>query len=351
MLTNLEFLEGFLVKSACCLIFTFLLCFLSIKKYILYVNKHGNLFQPIRDDGPQTHKQKNKTPTMGGFFILISTIISTLLFADLHNYYILIVLFVFISFGAIGLTDDLMKVLYNNCKGFKGSFKIVIQFAIIGATYLALINLENIHLSGTIFLPINSGYYITIGALLYVIFVSFVIVGASNGVNLTDGLDGLVSVPAIINIICLSFLTFIASCPILSQNYKMPYIENAQEILFFCISLIGAILAFLKFNLKPAKIFMGDVGSLAIGAVLGLIAVILKQEFIFFFISLLFVIESLSVILQVGSFKLRKKRIFLMAPIHHHFEKLGWSEQKVVKGFWLASLTFAVLGMAIIYVL
>ena len=131
----------------------------------------------------------------------------------------------------------------------------------------------------------------------------------------------------------------------------MPYIENAQEILFFCISLIGAILAFLKFNLKPAKIFMGDVGSLAIGAVLGLIAVILKQEFIFFFISLLFVIESLSVILQVGSFKLRKKRIFLMAPIHHHFEKLGWSEQKVVEGFWLASLTFAVLGMAIIYVL
>lgn len=351
MLTNLEFLDGLILKSVLSLVFSFLLCFFSIKKFISIVNKKGNLFQPIRDDGPQTHKQKNKTPTMGGVFIVLSTIISTLIFADLHNYYIWIILFVFTSFALIGLSDDLIKVLYNNCKGLRGSIKITTQFAIIGVAYLSLCYIENLHLSGTIFFPIGSGYYLTIGTLLYVIFISFVIVGSSNGVNLTDGLDGLVSVPAIINIACLTFLAFVSSHPILSQNYKITYIVNSQEILLFCLSLIGAILAFLKFNLKPAKIFMGDVGSLAIGAVLGLIAVILKQEVIFFFISLLFVIESLSVILQVGSYKLRKKRIFLMAPIHHHFEKLGWSEQKVVKGFWLASLTFAVLGMAIIYVL
>jgi len=351
MLANLDLFQGFFIKLALCFFSSFLICFFAIKKYITLVNKKGNLFQPIRDDGPQTHKQKTKTPTMGGFFIVLATIISTILFNDITNPYIAIILFVFLGFGAIGLVDDLMKVLGKNTQGFKGCYKIIIQFAIIGIAYLFLIKQESIHYIGQIFIPIESGYYITLGVLLYVLFINFVIVGASNGVNLTDGLDGLVSMPAIINILFLTFLTFIASCPFTAQKYNMFHVVNADDIIFFNLSLIGAIIAFLHFNLKPAKIFMGDVGSLAIGSVIGLIAVILKQELIFFFISLLFVIESLSVILQVGSYKIFKKRIFLMAPIHHHFEKLGWSEKKVVYSFWLASLIFALIGLAIIYIL
>jgi phospho-N-acetylmuramoyl-pentapeptide-transferase len=180
-----------------------------------------------------------------------------------------------------------------------------------------------------------------------VLFVNFVIVGTSNAVNLTDGLDGLVSVPAVINLCCLIFIIHAASSPTLASKFQLPQVKFSGELIFFCISLIGALLAFLTFNLKPAKIFMGDVGSLAIGSALGLIAIIIKEEFIFFIISILFVAEAVSVILQVGSYKIRKKRIFLMAPVHHHFEKLGWSEQKVVKSFWAASLVFAVLGLTI----
>ena len=350
MFSSLLLLQNFWLKSLICLVSSYVIGFFSIKKYIEIINQKQNFFQPIRCDGPSTHKAKNKTPTMGGIFIILAATLSTLLFVDLNNYYIWIVLFVFISFSLIGLTDDLIKVIYKNSNGFRGSIKIVIQFAVIGLAFIWLGSVDLIHFKNRVFLPIAGGHWIGLGIVLYVLFVTFVIVGTSNAVNLTDGLDGLVSVPAIINLLCLCALIFVATNPILARKFSMPRVDNSAEIIFFCISLIGAILAFLTFNLKPAKIFMGDVGSLAIGSVLGLVAIIIKQEFIFFVISILFVVEALSVILQVASYKLRKKRIFLMAPLHHHFEKLGWREQKVVRSFWAASLLFAGLGMAIFFI-
>lgn len=348
MFTSLALLQNFWLKSAICLLSAYVIGFFSTKKFISFVTTK-QLFQPIRSDGPTTHLAKKKTPTMGGIFIVLSTLLSTLLFLDLSNSYIWITLFVFISFAAIGLTDDLMKVLYNNSNGFRGSIKIIIQFAIIGAAFLWLGAVDLVHLKNRVFLPIGHGYWISLGIVLYVLFVTFVIVGTSNAVNLTDGLDGLVSVPAIINAICLCILIFVATNADLAKKIQVPSVENTRELIFFCFTLIGAILAFLTFNLKPAKIFMGDVGSLAIGAVLGLIAIIIKQEIVFFVISILFVAEACSVILQVGSYKIRKKRIFLMAPLHHHFEKLGWGEKKVVRTFWAASLVFAALGMTIFF--
>lgn len=282
---------------------------------------------------------------MGGIFIVLGALLSTLFFLDLSNHYILITLFVFLSFAAIGLTDDLMKVVYKNPKGFRGSIKLIIQFLIIGATFIWLGKVDSIHSQTGVLLPIGSGYWIALGLTLYFLFSAFVIVGSSNAVNLTDGLDGLVSVPAIINLLCLITLLFVANSYEISAKLHATAVKNSGELIFFCIALIGAILAFLSFNLKPAKIFMGDVGSLAIGSALGLIAIIIKQEFIFFVISLIFVLEAVSVILQVGSYKLRKKRIFLMAPLHHHFEKLGWSEKKVVRTFWLTSALSALIGM------
>lgn len=309
---------------------------------------HKGLYQPIRDSGPESHLvSKKKTPTMGGIFIILSTLITTLLFTDLSNRYILIVALVMLSFSIIGLVDDLMKVLFKNTKGFRGSIKIIIQFAIIGLAFLWLNQIDPVHISGNIFLPIGKHYSINLILPLYIIFVTMVIVGTSNAVNLTDGLDGLVSIPAIINLICLIILIHTSSNTDLANHFKVPHIAYSGELIFLCIALIGAILAFLTFNLRPAKIFMGDVGSLGIGATLGLIAIIIKQELIFFIISILFVCEALSVILQVGSYKLRKKRIFLMAPLHHHFEKLGWQEKKVVNIFWLSSLFFAILGMLV----
>lgn len=346
MLTSLVFLQNIWVKSLFCLASSYVVGFFSTKKYIKFVHQK-QLFQPIRSDGPATHHAKKKTPTMGGIFIVLATLLATLLFLDLSNSYIWVAVFVLVSFSLIGLTDDLMKVIYKNTKGFRGSFKLIIQFTIIGAAFLWLGSIDGTHFKNRVFLPFGHGHWVGLGIVLYVLFVNVVIVGTSNAVNLTDGLDGLVSVPAIISLLCLISLIFVASDHDLAKRFFVPYIENSAELIFFCLALIGAILAFLTFNLKPAKIFMGDVGSLAIGSVLGLIAIIIKQEFVFFVISILFVAEAVSVILQVGSYKLRKKRIFLMAPLHHHFEKLGWSERKVVRAFWGASALFAALGMAI----
>ncbi len=351
MFTSLALLQNFWIKSLICLASSYLIGFIGIKNFLCYINKRHIFRQPIRESGPVSHiTTKKNTPTMGGIFIVLATIITTLLFSDLSNSYIWVISFVFISFALIGLTDDVLKVVYKNSKGFRGSIKLIIQFTIISAVFIWLGYIDAIHFNHKVFLPLGHGHWLNLGVVIYVLFVTFVIVGTSNAVNLTDGLDGLVSVPAIINLICLIVLIYIASNHDLSKKSYVPNIINSKELIFFCCALIGAILAFLTFNLKPAKIFMGDVGSLSIGSVLGLIAIIIKQEFIFFIISILFVCEAVSVILQVGSYKLRKKRIFLMAPLHHHFEKLGWSEEKVVKRFWIISLFFAALGMAIFLV-
>ena len=336
------------LKAFVCLASSYLIGFFTTKKYIAFANNNPKFFQPIRSDGPQTHLEtKKKTPTMGGIFIVLATLATTLLFIDITNRYILVACTIFITFAAIGLTDDLMKLLYKNSKGFRGSYKLVIQFLIIGIAFLWLGAIDEMHLNNQVFLPIGTGHYLTLGFVLYVLFVNVVIVGTSNAFNLTDGLDGLASVPAIISLCCLILLVYASSTPQLAESFYVPHVKFSGELIFFCIALIGAILAFLTFNLKPAKIFMGDVGSLGIGSVLGLIAIIVKQEIIFFITALLFVAEAVSVILQVGSYKIRKKRIFLMAPLHHHFEKKGWPEGRVVKTFWTASLFFALLGMTL----
>lgn len=347
MFSSLLILKNLWLKALICVVFSYILGFFSIKKYIKLMNEKG-VFQPIRSSGPESHLiSKKKTPTMGGIFIILSTLITSLLFTDINNRYILVVSLIMLCFAIIGLVDDLMKVLFKNSKGFRGSYKILIQFLIIGLTFLWLYKIDPIHMAGKIFLPIGKSYSLHLILPIYIIFVTIVIVGTSNAVNLTDGLDGLVSVPVIINLLCLILLIHASSTPELANKFHAPHIIYSGELIFFCFALIGAILAFLTFNLKPAKIFMGDVGSLGIGATLGLIAIIVKQEFVFFIISIVFVCEALSVILQVGSYKIRKKRIFLMAPLHHHFEKLGWHEKKVVNVFWLSSLLFAIIGMLI----
>lgn len=339
------------LKPFICAIISFGICFLGIKAFLLYANKSKKFYQPIRQSGPQTHLiEKKNTPTMGGLFIVISTLITSFLTLDVLNPYLFITLLVFILFSLIGLTDDLMKIFQKNTNGFRGSVKITIQFFIICATVLWLGYFNSQYLRGQIFIPVFDVQFITIGIALYAIFVTIVVVGTSNSVNLTDGLDGLVSIPVVINLICLIILTTIANLPYLSQELNIPYMAKTREIIAFCYILIGSISAFLMFNLKPAKIFMGDVGSLAIGAALGVIAVIIMEEFIFFVISLLFVFEALSVMLQVTSYKLRKKRIFLMAPLHHHFEKLGYGETQVVYLFWLASFIFATIGLTIYFI-
>jgi len=320
-----------------------------IKKYIIAVKNSNFLSQPIRDDGVKSHLLKKNTPTMGGVFIIFATLLSVALFGNINCGYTKILSIILVSFGVIGFIDDLLKIIYKNPNGLKGSIKIILQFIIIGVMYLKLINIDPIYRIDNVFLAINDGFFIEIPTFIFILFISCVIIGSANGVNLTDGLDGLVSVPAIICLISLIILTIYGTNAYLASEVRVPYIAGGNDIIIFCTSLIGAILGFLKFNLKPAKIFMGDVGSLAIGGVVGTIAVILKQEFIFFFIALLFVIESLSVILQVASFKIRKKRIFLMAPIHHHFEKKGMSELQVVRLFWLFSLISAIMALIIYF--
>lgn len=338
-------LNNILLSSLC----SFLLCSIGIKLFLNYLKNNSLFHQPIRKDGPQSHLLKKNTPTFGGLFIVISTVFSVMFFANISNSYVIMSLFVFIAFSLIGLVDDLMKVLYKNPNGFKGSVKIIIQFVVIAIIYVWLGLVNEIHINNKVFIPINDGYNIYLGSILYVLFVTFVIIGSSNAVNLTDGLDGLVSVPAVINLLCLIFLILIASNSDLSYKFSINYIRNSSDLIIFASSLIGAIVGFLIFNLKPAKIFMGDVGSLAIGSVLGLIATIIKQELVFFIISLLFVIEASSVIIQVSYYKLRKKRVFLMAPLHHHFEKKGLSERKIVFLFWTSSLIFAIIGLLVIF--
>ncbi len=346
MLTNYYLIENFWFKTVLCILCGYLFSSGAITLFLKHIASKGRFHQPIREVGPQSHLLKKNTPTMGGIFIVLSTIISSFLLLDLSTMYIWIMLMVFITFSLIGLTDDLMKVIYKNPQGFRGSIKLVIQFLIIGIAYIWLDIVNPTHATTRVFLPFGGVGAVTLGT-LYVLFIAIVIVGTANAVNLTDGLDGLVSVPVIISLICLMVLVYIASNSILSYSFHVPFIRNSLELLFFNAILIGAVLGFLQHNLRPAKIFMGDVGSLAIGSALGLNAVIIKQEAIFFIIALLFVIEALSVILQVSSYKLRKKRIFLMSPLHHHFEKLGWSENIVVRRFWIISLFCALLGMLI----
>lgn len=326
----------------------FFITLFSGKKFISILSSYQNGGQPIREDGPESHLSKKGTPTMGGLLIIISTVFSTLLFSNLANQFIWIVLFVFIGYGFIGFVDDYLKVKKRNVKGVTGKLKIVSQFLIglVAIFWVRLILGDD--LSSKVNFSFINSLFLDIG-IFYIPFALIVLIGSSNAVNLTDGLDGLVSFPVIVSSICFAIISYIAGDKILSIEYNLDFIPNLKEIIVIISALTGALLAFLYYNTFPAKLFMGDTGSLALGGLLGIIAIITKHEILFVLIGGLFVIEAFSVIIQVYYFKMTKgKRFFKMAPIHHHFEKLGWFETKVVTRFWILSVIFGVLGISVV---
>jgi phospho-N-acetylmuramoyl-pentapeptide-transferase len=305
--------------------------------------QHGG--QPIRDDGPESHLSKKGTPTMGGLMMLFSVTLSTILWADVTNHYIWIVLFVTLGYGAIGFTDDYLKVSKKNHKGLSGKKKLIYQFAIAAAAAYWITMVMPAHLDQHLAFPFVKDYLLNLG-ILYIPFVMLVLVGASNAVNLTDGLDGLAIVPIMIAAGCFGLIAYLLGNVVYAGYLQFDLIPDAGELAIFCAALIGAGLGFLWFNAPPAMVFMGDTGSLAFGGSLGTIAVICKHEIVLAIIGGLFVVEALSVMIQVASFKLTGKRVFRMAPIHHHYEKLGWKEPTVVIRFWIVAVILALIGLS-----
>ncbi|MCD6070800.1 MAG: phospho-N-acetylmuramoyl-pentapeptide-transferase [Microvirga sp.] len=302
--------------------------------------------QPIREDGPQSHLlTKRGTPTRGGLMILAGVLISTLLWANLENHYVWIVLFVTVGFGAIGFYDDYLKVTKQSHKGFSGRSRLTIEALIAVVACLAISYMATPGLANKLALPFSKDLIVNLGW-FYVIFAGFVIVGAGNAVNITDGLDGLAIVPVMIAAGTFGFIAYLAGNAVFSNYLQIHFVPGTGELAVLCGALIGAGLGFLWFNAPPAQIFMGDTGSLALGGMLGAIAVAAKHEIVLAIVGGLFVLEILSVIIQVTSFKLTGKRVFKMAPIHHHFEQLGWTEPQVVIRFWIIAVVLALTGLA-----
>ena len=316
--------------------------------------------QFIREEGPQAHQKKAGTPTMGGVLIVISTLVPTLLWADLTNGFVLLAIFSLLAFATIGFIDDYAKVSKQRNLGLTSRKKFLLQVLvsfIIGTGLLALATrsaystvlivpfLKKVHPDLVIHSLLSSPHLWPLAFVPFLIFVSVVIAGSSNAVNLTDGLDGLAIGCTVIAAGALTVLTYVSSNYRWATYLDIGYIPRVAELTIFCGALVGASLGFLWYNAHPAEVFMGDVGSLSLGGTLGVIAVVIKQEILLFFVGGIFVIEALSVILQVGSFKLRGKRIFRMAPIHHHFELIGWSESKVIVRFWIVALIFALFAL------
>lgn len=306
--------------------------------------------QEVRDDGPETHLSKQGTPTMGGTLILFCIIVPTLLWANLSNHRLWFVLIILIGYGAIGFVDDYRKVAKKNTDGLSGRYKLLWQL-VVGAGALAFL-FATTDYDTTLYFPFikPSIFSPDITIYLYVPFALLVLMGTSNAVNLTDGLDGLAIVPTVISGGVFLALAYAAGATIsgfsIAEYFMIPPIEGATELAVFCAALCGSGLGFLWYNAHPADVFMGDVGALALGGALGALAVVTKNEFVSAIIHGLFLAEAVSVILQVGSYKLRKKRIFKMAPLHHHFEQLGWPEPKVIVRFWIVSALFALTGIA-----
>ena len=301
--------------------------------------------QHVRDDGPQTHLKKAGTPTMGGVLILLSMLTSTLLWADLSNRYILLLLGVTLLFGAVGWVDDYRKVVQKNSIGLPARWKYFWQSLIGIAAALFLFQNATIAEQTQLLLPFFKNVSINLG-LLFIPLVYFVIVGTSNAVNLTDGLDGLAIMSTVMVGGALGLFAYVAGHAGFADYLLIPHIKGAGEVLVFCAAIVGAGLGFLWFNAYPAQVFMGDVGALALGAALGTVAVIVRQEIVLFIMGGVFVMETVSVILQVGYYKLTKRRIFRMAPLHHHYELKGWPEPRVIVRFWIITLVLVLIGLA-----
>jgi len=301
--------------------------------------------QPIRELGPETHLSKAGTPTMGGTLILIALMVSTLLWADLANRYVWTVLFVTAAFGAIGFVDDWRKLKYRDSRGLPARWKYLLQSLAALMVAAFLYSSADVAANTQLFLPFFKDIAMPLG-LGFIVLTYFVIVGSSNAVNLTDGLDGLAIMPAVFVAAGLGIFAYATGHTVFADYLAMPYIPGVGELAIFCAALAGAGLGFLWFNTYPAQVFMGDVGALAVGAALGLVAVAVRQEIVFVVMAGIFVIETLSVILQVASYKLTGRRIFRMAPIHHHFELKGWPEPKVIVRFWIISVMLVLAGLA-----
>ncbi|MCH8059481.1 MAG: phospho-N-acetylmuramoyl-pentapeptide-transferase [Proteobacteria bacterium] len=305
--------------------------------------------QPIRDDGPKSHIPKAGTPTMGGTLILTAIAVSTVLWADLENVFIWIVLFVMLSFGVIGYVDDYKKLVLRNPAGLSVKQKLFWQSlaALIAAGALYMYALENgtLDTATTLLIPYFKDLKISLGWFQIVITYLF-IVGFSNAVNLTDGLDGLAIMPIVLVGGTLGLFAYVTGNVNFSGYLGIPYVAGTGEIMVFCAALAGAGLGFLWFNTYPAQVFMGDIGALALGATLGVVAVVVRQEIVLAIMGGVFVVETLSVIIQVASFKLTGKRVFRMAPLHHHFELKGWAEPKVIVRFWIITVILVLIGLA-----
>ena len=340
---------------------TALLIGLLIGPYVIEKLREFQIGQYIREEGPQSHQKKSGTPTMGGVLICISILIPTLLWADLSNPLVWVVILSTLAFGAIGFVDDYTKVVHRRNKGLTGRQKLMLQFIASAAVAVALVRLQTRgmystrlvvpfvkrfrpdlvwgwlghipHMHWLVFLP-------------FVVFVILVITGASNAVNLTDGLDGLAIGCTIIAAAALTVLTYVSGHAVFADYLELERMPMVGELTVFCGAMVGASIGFLWYNAHPAEVFMGDVGSLALGGAIGTLAVVIKQELLLPFIGGVFILEALSVMLQVGSYKLRNgKRIFKMAPLHHHFELMGWSESKVIARFWILALVFALFAL------
>ena len=301
---------------------------------------------PIRQDGPIDHiVKKSGTPTMGGVIILVGIISSTLLWADLKNIYVWTLIFVSLSLGSLGLLDDILKIKYKNSSGLKSRYKFFGQLIISSLALLILIKFANHQYLFNLYFPFFKNLILHMG-LFFIPFGLFVIIGSSNAVNLTDGLDGLATVPVMLVALSFTLISYVVGNTIFSEYLQIQYIPDTGELSIFCGSIVGSCLGFLWYNAPPAKIFMGDTGSLSLGGSLAAIAIIVKHEIVLAIIGGLFVLETVSVIIQVISFKLTGKRIFKMAPIHHHFEKKGWAESTIVIRFWIIAIILALVGLA-----
>ncbi|MGK0304903.1 MAG: phospho-N-acetylmuramoyl-pentapeptide-transferase [Gammaproteobacteria bacterium] len=301
--------------------------------------------QTIRDDGPESHLAKSGTPTMGGLLILAAIVSSVLLWSDLTNRYVWVTLFVLVSFGAIGFVDDYRKVIRKDAKGLIARWKYFWQSVIAIAVAFYLYSSQQNPAETALLVPFFKDVMPQMG-MLFMVVTYFVIVGTSNAVNLTDGLDGLAIVPVILVAGAFAIFAYVTGNINFSAYLHIPYLPLTSELVIVCTAIVGAGLGFLWFNTYPAQVFMGDVGSLALGGTLGILAVLVRQEIVLFIMGGIFVAETLSVILQVGSFKLRGKRIFRMAPIHHHYELKGWPEPRVIVRFWIISLMLVLVGLA-----
>ena len=302
--------------------------------------------QTIRSDGPKTHEVKTGTPTMGGALILTSIAITTLLWADLTNRWVWVVLAVTVSFGIIGLIDDYRKVVLQSPYGLSALEKFSYQSVVAVLASLYLANATEFGMQTALILPFLKDVAIPLGLSGFVVLSFLVIVGTSNAVNLTDGLDGLAIMPAVMIASALAIFAYVAGHAEFSRYLGFPYIPGAGELAIFCAALAGAGLAFLWFNAYPAEVFMGDVGALAIGAALGVVAVVVRQEIVLFIMGGVFVVETLSVVIQVASFKITGRRVFRMAPLHHHFELKGWKENQVVVRFWIITMMLVLIGLS-----